>query len=172
MEKMVNLLKTEGWVEFIFLAVLGSGLITLGSLIKIPFIPVPFTLQTLAIFILGLTQSPRLAMGSAICYLLWGSFGLPVFAGRANPLWVAGPCGGYLIAFPIAAYLIAKLQQTIHPFLAILSGQIVIYFIGFLWLIPFVGFTIAFTKGVLFFIPSGLFKNVVALLITNIWRKK
>lgn len=172
MEKTINLLKPGSIAAFIGLAFLGSGLIALCSLVRIPFIPVPFTLQTLAIFLLGLTQSPKLALSSALCYLFWGSLGLPVFSGRSNPFWMAGPCGGYLIAFPLAAYLIAILKQRIHPFVAILCGQMLIYLIGFIWLIPFIGITSAFMKGVVFFIPSGLFKNVMAVIIANRWNKR
>lgn len=172
MEKTINLLKPGSMTAFICLALLGSGLIALCSLVRIPFIPVPFTLQTLAIFFLGLTQSPRLALSSTLCYLFLGTLGLPIFSGRSNPLWMAGPCGGYLIAFPLAVYLIAILKQKIHPFIAILCGQTLIYLIGFIWLIPFVGVTSAFMKGVIFFIPSGLFKNVMAIIIANYWKKR
>src|SRR5436305_774791 len=92
-------------LSFLCLSLVGCGLIILGSLAKIPFFPVPFTLQTLALFILALTQSPKQACGSALCYLLLATLGLPVFCGRSNPFWILGKCGGYLVAFPLAAYL-------------------------------------------------------------------
>ena len=171
MENAIKIAKQENLTKLICLLLLGSGLITLGSLLRIPCYPVPFTLQTLALFIVGLTQTPRIAMGSALCYLLWGTLGLPVFAGHPNPLWLSGPCAGYLIAFPLATYLISRISQSCHPFIAILCGQMIIYLIGFLWLIPFVGLTNAWMKEVVFFLPSGLLKNFLAFMMTNLWNK-
>ncbi len=152
----------------------GCGLITLSSLVKIPFYPVPFTLQTLAIFILALTQSPKQAFGSSFTYLLCGTIGLPVFCGKANPLWMMGKCGGYLIAFPLAAYLTAKLVKDWEwpPLAAIFCGQAVIYTLGLLWLIPLFGWKIAITKGIIFFIPSDLIKNFIAVVITHVWKQR
>jgi biotin transport system substrate-specific component len=171
MENALKLLKSQINLRFICLAIFGSMLLTLGALVKIPFYPVPFTLQSFAIFILGLTQNPKLSTGSAICYLLWGSIGLPVFPSGVNPWWIAGPCGGYLLAFPIAAFMIAKLKEFTHPLVAALSGQAVIYFLGFVWLIPFLGIEDAWVKGVLFFIPSGLLKVLVAVKTADRWNQ-
>ena len=173
MEKTLN----KKWrladqLSFICLAFLGCGLITLCSLVKIPFYPVSFTLQTFAIFVLALTQSPKQAFGSAVCYLLLATIGFPVLCGSSNPLWMCGKCGGYLIAFPLAAYLIAKLRtKKTNPFFAILVGQAVIFFLGFIWLIPFFGVSTAWAKGVLLFIPSDLLKNLAAIGTALAWRK-
>lgn len=152
---------------FVCLSLLGCGLLTLASLVKIPFYPVAFTLHTLVVSILGLTQSPKQAMGSVICYLLFATLGLPVLSGHANPLWILGKCGGYYAAFPFAAYLISKLSQKWHPLVALTCGQMFIYLLGFIWLVPFFGAKVAFISGVLFFIPSDMLKNLVALGITN-----
>lgn len=116
MEKTIKIFVSRSHATFICYAILGSLLISLGARLNIPFIPVPFTLQTLALFILGLTQSPQLAISSTLCYFLGGTLGLPVFPNGGNPLWMAGPKAGYLMAFPLAAYLIAKLHEKIHPF--------------------------------------------------------
>lgn len=145
------------------LTALGCALITVGSLIRIPFYPVPFTLQTLAIFILGLTQSPKQAFASASCYLLCASAGLPVLDGTANALWMTGKCAGYLAAFPVAAYAIAVLRQKWPPFIALLCGQALILGLGWGWLALFIGAQAAFLKGVAIFIPSGLCKALAAL---------
>src|SRR5690349_17285292 len=93
-------------------ALLGAALITFCSFIKIPLYPVPFTLQTLAIYILALTQGPKQAFASTLCYLVCATVGLPVFGGRINPAWIFGKCGGYLVGFPIAAYCMAKIYAT------------------------------------------------------------
>ncbi len=166
-----NLMENKEILSFICLSILGCGLISIASLVKIRFIPVPFTLQTMAIFILAFTQSPKQALGSVMCYLVCASIGLPVFCGKSNSLWMMGKCGGYLLAFPIAAYLTAKIK-SFSPLLAFICGQLVIYLIGFLWLIPFVGPATAFMKGVIFFIPSDLLKGMAALLVASKFKKK
>jgi biotin transport system substrate-specific component len=154
-------------IKFLRLILFGCALITLGALIKTPLIPVSFTLQTFAIYILSLTQIPKIAFASTLSYLACASMGLPVFSGHANPFWMLGKCGGYLIAFPIAAYLIARLRQTHTPMTALLYGMALIFTLGFLWLIPFLGIQTAFIKGVLIFIPSELIKALSALHIAK-----
>lgn len=154
------------------LSLVGCGVITLFSLIKVSCYPVPFTLQTLAIFILALTQSPKQAFFSVLCYLFCGTLGLPVFCGQTNMGWMIGKCGGYYIGFLLAAYLIAFLRKFIPSFLAIVCGQLVIYTLGFFWLIPFFGISIAFHQGVVIFLPSALLKAAAATGFEIIWRKK
>lgn len=171
MEQILSQQKFSERVAFFYLTCLGCGLMIICSFIKIPFFPVSFSLQTFAVFILALTQSPKQAAASVICYLLCATIGLPVFGGKANPFWLIGKCGGYLIGFPFAAYLTAKLVQTRSPFVAVLCGQIVIYLFGLIWLIPLFGITAALVKGVWIFIPSDMIKNLVAMRLTSSWRK-
>lgn len=137
----------------------GACFIFVCSLIKIPFYPVPMTMHTFAIFYLGLMQSPKNACGSALLFLA---------AGTMNPYWMIGKCGGYFLSFPIAAFLIAWLAKRVSPYLAVLSGQMVIYALGFLWLVPFVGFQAALIKGVIFFIPSAVVKMVMATYFAEV----
>lgn len=156
---------------------LGTVLITFCSFIKIPLYPVPFTLQTLAIYILALSQRPKQAFASTLCYLVCATIGLPVFGGRMNPAWIFGKCGGYLVAFPIAAYCMAKIYAARAAyskraaFQALLCGMSMILFFGFLWLIPIFGLHTAFIKGVLIFIPSEIFKALAAIQLVT-WRNK
>ena len=155
-----------------FVIILGSGLITLSAFAKIPFFPVPFTLQTLAIFLLGLTLPPRQAMGSALCYLGLATMGFPVFCGASNPFWIVGKCGGYLVAFPIAACMISALvRKKIPSFLALLCGLAVIYSLGFIWLSFFFGSEVALMKGIVLFIPADLLKVLVAVSSVSYWQR-
>lgn len=156
---------------FLITTCLGCGLITICSFIKIPFFPVSFTLQTFAVFILALSQSPKQAAASIVFYLVCATIGLPVFGGKANPFWVVGKCGGYLIAFPLSAYLTSKLVQKQSPLIAVFCGQCVIYLLGWLWLVPLFGMWTAFVKGILIFIPSDIMKNLLAIQLTSFWRK-
>lgn len=147
-------------LKFLALSLLGGLLIHLGALIKIPMYPVPYTLQTLAISILALIQSPQQAFASVCCYLAFGTAGPSIFLGK---------CGGYFIAFPIAAYLMAKMRQRYPALIALLCGNALILLLGALWLIPFFGVKIAFTKGAFIFIPSALLKIAAALVFYK-WR--
>jgi biotin transport system substrate-specific component len=160
-------------LQWITLALFGAALITLGSYIRVPMYPVPFTLQTLAILVIGLTQSPKQALGSVICYLLFASVGLPVLAGKINPLWFMGKCSGYLIGFPIGACLIAWMRKKFHPVLALLSGEAVIFLMGWIWLTNLFGPKIAFLQGVVIFLPSEGLKILAALALSSVrWRKR
>lgn len=150
-------------MEFLKSVFLGAGFLAFGSLIKIPMEPIPFTLHTFALYVLALTQPPKTAFASAACYLFLGSLGLPVFSGCVKTDWMVGKSAGFLLAFPLAAYMIAHLREKISPLLSILCGTALIYSFGFLWLVPFVGAATAFTKGVLIFLPSALCKALAAI---------
>jgi biotin transport system substrate-specific component len=100
-----------------------------------------------------------------------GTLGFPVFAGKVNILWFMGKCGGYYLAFPIVAYLTARLSQRWPRLLAALCGQCIIFALGFLWLVPFIGSMNAWTQGVLLFIPSDVLKIFLAIGIATLWKK-
>jgi biotin transport system substrate-specific component len=172
MEAIIKKQNMTRVTTYLLASLLGAGLITLGALVKIPFYPVPFTLQTFAIVFLGLTQRPSQAFGSVITYLVAATVGLPVLnGGVANLLWFAGPTAGYLIAFPFAACLIAYCKTRIHPLLAILMGQILIFASGFGWLATLIGAPLAWSKGVFLFLASDALKDLGAFGAAKIWKK-
>jgi biotin transport system substrate-specific component len=154
-------------IKWIAQVLLGCGLITLGSLVKIPLYPVSFTMQTLAIYILALTLTPKQAFASTLCYLLCATVGLPVLCGHANLLWILGKSSGYLVAFPFAAYCMAHLRQKQSAILSLLCGMALIFTLGFLGLIPFFGIKTALVKGVLIFIPSEILKALASIAATQ-----
>ncbi len=152
----------------LILAFTGSLFIAFCALVRIPTVPIPTTLQTCAIAVLALSQTPKVAFLSLLFYLIEATLGLPVLSGAtANPLWFVGPAGGYLFAFPIAAYAISSLANQhssfLRKFLAALCGDAIILFFGFLQLSHFVGPSAALTGGVLCFIPAGIFKIFMAI---------
>ncbi len=149
----------------------GCSLIIVGSLIRVPFFPVAFTLQTLAISFLALTQTPKQALLSTLAYLACATMGVPVFAGVSNPLWILGKGAGYLVGFPICAYVSASLVKRTSPFLALCIGHLIIYALGFLGLTLFFDGWTAFVHGVLFFVLSDLCKIVLAIALAQIWNK-
>jgi biotin transport system substrate-specific component len=146
----------------IFATLCATSLIMLGSFLKIPFYPISFTLQTLAIYYIALSRTPRCAFAA-----VWGYL---AFATLRNPCWWMGRGGGYLWAFPFAIYLMAKLRSRLGSFPALAIGGGCILLCGSLWLIPFIGLSEAFLKGALVFVPSELAKIGAALSLHR-WRR-
>jgi len=157
------------------LALVGSIFIAMCSVLPIPVKPIPFTLQTMAIFVIGLTQSPKVAFLSVIFYLTEATMGFPVLAKEIiNPLWFLGKTAGYLFAFPIAAYIISYLRSkhpsTICKVFSLLLGQAIIYLFGFGHLSLFIGPSLALQYGVIIFIPTALFKIGLAIGFDELYR--
>lgn len=158
-------------LHFSLFSALGCGLISLSSFLEIPFYPVPFTMETVAVLFLALTQPPKQALSSSACYLLLGSLGLPVFGGHIDPLWITTPSAGYLIAFPLAAYVAAILARKGSTIRALMTGKILIFTLGFLWLIPSFGIYTSFEKGVLLFLGPAIGKSFITAYLARIWKR-
>jgi biotin transport system substrate-specific component len=153
----------------------GSALVAVCAHVALPlyFTPVPLTLQTFAVLLLGLLLSPRLAAATLAAYLAEGALGLPVFApsplvpgGMAHLL---GPTGGYLLAYPLAAALISLLwRHTGRNFAAAAwsaaAGNLTILACGVLWLAVMAHVSIqpALSLGVLPFLPGDALKIAAA----------
>ena len=144
---------------------LGSLFLVGCSQIEVPIGPVPVTLQTLGVFLLALFQGSQKSFLSTCLYLGAATVALPVLSGwSANPLWMVGPCGGYLISFPIAAYVIGKLTEKqkhlsyLHIIFSLGMGQIITYLLGFLWLSIQFGVKIAIMTGVVPFLWPAVLK--------------
>jgi len=116
----------------------GSALLAASAHVSIPFFftPVPFTLQPMAVLLLGLMLEPSLAFATLVAYLVEGAAGLPVFTpqGPLGILHLMGPDGGFLLAYPFAAFLVSKLRRTLprtFTFAAVSAAAgAVVYFIG------------------------------------------
>ncbi|MEW5807715.1 MAG: biotin transporter BioY [Acidobacteriota bacterium] len=112
--------------------------------VPLPFTPVPFTLQVLAVFLTGYFLSSRLAPLSMVLYLAAGLMGFPVFSGAsAGFSSLAGPTGGYIVGFIPAALAIAYLKERnilrrFNFIVTIVSGMTIIYFFGLIHLILYV----------------------------------
>ena len=155
--------------------------------IPLPFTAVPLTLQPMVVLLGGLALGSRLGSASQILYLAAGIAGLPVFASSAvlppGPLRLLGPTGGYLMAYPIAAFLTGYLAERgfdrryITSVLAMLAGLLVIYTAGVTWLGLFArsndvapGISAAFFTGVYPFIVPDLIKlGVAAGFVPALW---
>jgi len=95
--------------KIIIIAILGSLLLTISAKVKIPFYPVPMTMQTFVVLFLGIVFGPKIGVLTVSLYLFEGIFGLPVFAGTPEKgmgfIYFTGPTMGYLIGFLVATYL-------------------------------------------------------------------
>ncbi|AIF68612.1 biotin transporter BioY [Palaeococcus pacificus DY20341] len=150
-----------------------AALTAVGAQISIPIGEVPITLQVLFILLSGLILGSRLGFLSQIIYLLMGAIGLPVFAGfKGGFVYLYGPTGGYLIAFPIAAFLvglISEKKENITGYaIASLVGILAIYLLGWFRLGLFMhDFGKAFKVGVAPFIVIDLLKAVIAVVVAD-----
>ena len=157
--------------------------------IPVPFTAVPLTLQPTVVLLGALALGARLGSASQILYLAAGIAGLPVFAASAvlppGPLRLLGPTGGYLMAYPIAAFLTGYLAERgfdrryLTSVIAMLAGLLVIYVAGVTWLGLFAqtgnsvppGISAAFLAGVYPFVLPDLIKLAIAAgFVPALWR--
>jgi len=122
----------------ISLVVLGTVFIALSAQVIVPFVPVPVTLQTLAVLMIGLSFGSKLGLVTVFTYLLEGAVGLPVFAGGASTLALIGPTAGFLFGFLLMVYvagLARDLQVTSFfatSFFTLLASML-LYIPGAIW---------------------------------------
>ncbi len=137
----------------------------------IPFTPVPITLETLAVLLTGAALGSKRSGLTMLLFLAEGAAGLPVFEGGTGGfIHLIGVTGGYLWAFPVAAFVVGLLcergldRRILTSAFAMLPGTLIIYAIGVSWLAIVLHLNVvqAFTLGMLPFIPADLLKLIVA----------
>jgi len=170
------------WLRAIAIVLAGSALAAICARVSIPlyFTPVPLSLAPFAVLFLGLLLTPRMAAATFAAYLAEGALGLPVFA--PSPLsglaHLLGPTGGYLLAYPLAAFLISFLWRRATLWMgrtfatALISaaiGDIVILASGALWLaaLPHLSARPAISLAVLPFLPGDALKIAAAAALAN-----
>jgi biotin transport system substrate-specific component len=155
----------------------GSAALALSAKIQVPFWPVPMTLQSLAIMLIGMTFGSRLGAATVLAYLAEGFAGLPVFAGAAaGPSVMAGPTGGYLLGFVLAAWMIGRLAERgwdrSLPLgtAAMAAGHILLFVPGVLWLAYLFGWEKAAAFGVTPFIAATVLKTLLGgAMLASFW---
>jgi len=137
--------------------------------IRVPFSPVPITGQTFGVLLVGALLGSRRGALSVLAYLAEGAAGLPVFAGGGSGVaWLAGPTGGYLFGFVVAAWVVGRLceqawnRRVAGAALVMLAGNAVIYLFGLLWLARFVGIDKVLALGLVPFVAGDLLKIALA----------
>lgn len=159
------------------IASLATGLLAQAE-IRLPFTPVPVTLQPLAVFLVGAALGSRRGALAMLAYLAEGAAGLPFFAGgAAGPQHLIGPTGGYLFGFVGAAAVIGWFAERgwdrtpVRAFGAMLLGSIVLFACGLAQLALFVGSSAAVTQGLLPFIVGDVLKMALAAaLLPGAWK--
>ena len=155
--------------------VIGFSLLTaLSAQIVIPVPPVPFTAQTFAVVLTGALLGSRLGAITMIVYLIEGASGLPFFSGGSGGYWhLIGPTGGYLVAFPAAAYITGAFaehewdRRFLTAVAAMAIGTLVILLAGWMWFSLVLRTSPALTvfDTVLKFIPGDVLKIVLAAAV-------
>ena len=153
----------------------GSILLTVSAKIKIPFYPVPMTMQTFAVLFLGLSFGYKIGLATVGLYLFEGIIGIPVFSNSPEKgvglIYFTGPTMGYLIGFLFATFLAGYLNfktNIIFIFLKLIISVSVIYILGVLWLGNLIGWDKPIIQfGVTPFLLAELFKIVLLTVISK-----
>ncbi|MEI9428522.1 biotin transporter BioY [Mesorhizobium sp. Cs1299R1N3] len=149
--------------------VLGTLFLALSSYIEVPMVPVPVTMQTFAVTLIGALYGWRLGAVTIAAWLVEGAAGFPVLAGGAAGIQhFVGPTGGYLFAFPITGALVGWLAErgwngnrVLLAFAAMLLGNLACLALGTAWLAVIIGAEKAITFGFVPFIVGGLLKSAL-----------
>ncbi len=151
----------------------GTAVLAAASQVAVPMVPVPLTMQTLAVTLIGAFYGWRLGSLAVLAWLLEGALGLPVFANASGgALKFLGPTGGYLLAFPIVAALTGWLaergwtgRRVVRSFASMLAGNALCLAIGGAWLAVMIGVGPAIASGVAPFVLGGVLKSILGAAI-------
>jgi len=158
-------------VVFVLIALAGSWLLAISGQFKVPFYPVPTTMQTFAAIMIGATFGARLGLAAGVLFLAQGVAGLPVFAAGGGAAYLMGPTGGYLVGFAVTAYVVglaADRGLAASPFKLFavsLAGAAIILALGYAWLSTHFGAAQAWVAGVQPFLLADLAKCVLAAAV-------
>ena len=178
--ELVKSLKQSKIIKYVFLALLGSIILAVSSKIKIPFYPIPMTMQTLAVLVIGVLFGWKLGIATIILYLFEGIIGLPVFAGTPEKgiglIYFTGPTMGYLIGFIPAVFFSGLLRvdfkynlfvRFILNFALYSFSVSFIYIFGLIWLNNFVQADQLLAFGALPFLPAEILKiSILSVAVT------
>ncbi len=173
--ELVKNIKQSKILKYVFLALIGSIVLAISSKIKIPFYPVPMTMQTLIVLLIGIAFGWKMALATISLYLFEGIIGLPVFSGTPEKgvglVYFMGPTMGYLLGFIIAGYLAGKFvydNNLVKTFFKLFFATSFIYILGILWLGSLIGWDKPiFELGAQPFLLAELFKILIATFAVN-----
>ena len=159
-------------IKYLFITLIGSVVLAISSKIKIPFYPVPMTMQTLVILMIGIGFGWKLGVATVSLYLFEGIIGLPVFSGTPEKgiglIYFTGPTMGYLLGFLVAVYFAGKFvydKNILKTFLKLFFATSFIYIFGLFWLGSLIGWDKPiFQLGAQPFLLAESFKILIATL--------
>jgi biotin transport system substrate-specific component len=157
------------------LALFGSALLWLSAKAQVPMWPVPMTMQSFVVLVIGITYGTRLAGATVLLYLAEGASGLPVFAGTPEKgigiAYMLGPTGGYLAGFLVAAMALGWLAQRgwdrglVRLGLAMAIGTVLLFLPGVAWLAALIGWPKAVAAGLTPFIAGSVVKLALGVAV-------
>jgi len=167
-------------VRIAALTLLGSLALAASAKLQVPFYPVPMTMQSLVVLLLGMAFGWRLGTATVLLYLAEGLAGLPVFAGTPEKgiglAYMMGPTGGYLVGFVFAAALLGWLAERgwdrslWRTALALSLGHALLFVPGIAWLAVFVGWPKAVALGLTPFLWGSVVKTALGVaLVPAAW---
>ena len=144
--EIIKALPNQKIIKSLLIIFLSSLLITISAKIKIPFYPVPMTMQTFVVILVGITFGWKIGVATTSLYLFEGIIGLPVFAGTPEKgiglTYFVGPTMGYLVGFILATFVAGYLNfntNILFIFLKLIFSVSIIYILGILWLGNLIG---------------------------------
>ena len=173
--ELVKTISNNKVIKIFLISLLGSILLTISAKIKIPFYPVPMTMQTFVVLFLGISFGYKVGVITIILYLLEGIVGLPVFSNSPEKgigiAYFVGPTMGYLIGFIFACFIAGYFKYDSNyfiNFLKILTSTSIIYFFGVIWLGTLIGWDKPILQlGVFPFLLAELFKMLLLTILVN-----
>ena len=170
--ELIKEIKQSKALKNVFIVLMGTILLAISSKIKIPFYPVPMTMQTLVVLFLGIALGWKMGVATIALYLFEGIIGLPVFSSSPEKgvgiFYFTGPTMGYLIGFLFTVYFAGSFnfsRNLFIKFLQLLFSISFIYILGILWLGVLIGWEKPlFQLGVQPFLLAELFKILIVLV--------
>jgi len=162
-------------IKSLLVIFVSSIILAISAKIKIPFYPVPMTMQTFVVLFLGISFGYKIALGAVILYLVEGILGLPVFSNSPERgvglAYFTGPTMGYLIGFLSASFLASLIKLDDNYFIIffkLLLSVSTIYFLGILWLGNMIGWDKPIIElGVMPFLLAEFFKISLLTILTK-----
>lgn len=171
----VKLIQNNNVIKNVIIVFLGTILLTISAKVKIPFYPVPMTMQTFVVIFLGMCFGYKLGLATVGLYLIEGIVGIPVFSNSPEKgvgmIYFTGPTMGYLLGFIIAVYMAGKFnfnKNYLLNFIKIFFSVLPIYVLGLIWLGILIGWDKPiFDLGAKPFLLAELFKIFLLVIIST-----
>ena len=162
-------------IKSLLVIFIGSIILAISAKVKIPFYPVPMTMQTFVVLFLGISFGYKIALATVTLYLLEGIIGMPVFSNSPERgvglVYFTGPTMGYLIGFLSACFLASYIKNEDNYFtifMKLILSVSTIYILGVLWLGTLIGWDKPILElGVMPFLLAEIFKIVLLAILTK-----